>query len=302
MTSLNESPSPAAIHHKWTERAPTSAPKAKPAAKPKQPGPPSAVLPEDQTAADLAALFDQYRRDATFRAALVALGDRILSDHGEATDAIAQARGWESAVRDLHRDGCFTTALADFAAAWKLDLLPVVGDELAGQQALQSWLMPLFLGWTDGERPTDLHVEGFGGGIFAGVEVPHLWEVDEAGRVQSHLPRTEASMILTYDPTWNSWAEVEARLLVEARAHRGAIEADHRDAGYPFPDVAHRRQQHAAWCYRRLVHKMTYPALAEAANKLLLGDDEVSDSRVRVAVKAFAERAGINITKSKPKI
>lgn len=191
VSSLNEPPAPAAAHHKWTKQAPTPAPKAKPTATRRPPGPPAAILPDHQQMADLAALLNQYRADSAFGAALVALADGLLLEHGAATDALARDRDWESAVRALHLDERYTTALADFMAAWKLDLLPVIDDEPAGQQVRQSWLTPLFLGWRDGERPTDGHVEGFGGGIFAGVEVPHLREADGAGWVRGCTSRPE---------------------------------------------------------------------------------------------------------------
>lgn len=300
VTILPEPATPAPVHAGWTD--PALKPKPKPTTKVRQPGPPAAVLPDEQSAADLAALLDRYRADPAFRAALVALADRLLSKHGDAAAALAASRGWESAVRSLHRDERYAVALADFLAAWKLDRLPVVGDEPAGRQALHSWLLPLFLGWAEGERPTDAHAKGFGGGIFAGVLLPHLWEADGVGRVRGRLLRIEATLTLAYDPTAESWTEAEARLLADAARQRDAIETEHREAGYRLAGRGpSRRERDADWCYRRLVGESTYPALAAEANTLLPEAEQVDDSTVRVAVKAFADRAGISLTRPKPK-
>lgn len=301
MSSLNEPRAPASVHRGWAKPAPKSKPRAKPTAMLRPPGRPAAVVPKDR-AADLAAVLNQYRKDATFRAALINLADRLLTEHGDATTELARDQGWESALRALHRDERYTTILADFMASWKLDRLPVVGDEPAGQQALQSWLLPFFLGWVDDERPSDADALSFGGGVFAGVEVPHLWETDEAGRLRGRLPRTEATLTLTYDPTDESWADAEARLHAEARILRDAIEADYRAAGYDFADVAHRREQHAEWLYRRLVGGLTFPAIAEETNKLLPADEWVNPEQVRIAVHRFADRLRVGLTKAKPNI
>lgn len=304
MTSLNESRERGAVHPRWTKPAPKSKPKAKLTVKLRPPAPPPAVLPEDQQAADLAALLDQYRRDTTFRAALIGLADRLLSEHGEATAETAKSRGWPDAIESLQRDERYRAPVAEFAATWKLDRLPDVGNELppAGWQALTSWLSLRLLAWADGERPSVTDGLTFGGGVLTEAAVPHVWETDESGRLRGRLPRTEAALTLTYDPTEESRAEAEARLLAEARALLDAIEVEHRDAGYAFADVTHRREQHAGWLYRRLVGGFTYPAIADETNKLLPEANQVSDSAVRVGVKDFAKRAGISLTKPKPQI
>lgn len=118
MTSLSDPATPVPVHASWTDPAPKPTPKPKTTAR--QPGPPAAGLPEDARAFDIAVLLDRKRRDVDFR---VALADPLLAEHGEATDALARDRGWERAVRELHRDERYAGALADLLAEWKLDRL-----------------------------------------------------------------------------------------------------------------------------------------------------------------------------------
>jgi len=279
MTSLDES---SRLHPGWSVRAPKQEREpSRQRTNTVEPGPPAATLPDEANAADLAALLDEYRRDERFRAALVELAARLLGALGDQITTRAQPDGWATAATALRRDARYITAVTDFAARWKLDRLPVVSDEPAGLHALHAWLFPRFLDWQDGEEPTDAEAHGFGSGVVSGALVPPA--------------STRATLTVTYDPTFDSRAEVEARYRAELAKLLDSIEAEHRAAGYVFADTPHRRETHVEWLYKRLAYGDSFPVIARSWNEGRK-DDRTNEDAVRIAVHRLARRIGVNLS------
>jgi hypothetical protein len=279
MTSLDE---PSRLHPGWSGRAPKQEREpSRQRTKVEEPGQPAATLPDEANAADLAALLDEYRRDERLHAALVELAARLLGAFGDRTAARAQSDGWAAAATALRRDARYVAAVTEFAARWKLDRLPVVGDESAGLQALHAWLLPRFLDWQDGEEPTDAEAQGFGSGVASGALVPPASAV--------------ATLTVTYDPTAETRSDAEARARAELARLLDEIESEHRAAGYVFADVAHQRESHAAWLYSRLVYGWSFPKIAREWNADKAYDEQVNADAVRVAVNRLAGKERLNI-------
>lgn len=277
MSSLPDPTTPATAHPKWAKPVarPKPTPNPTPRAGPTPPPPPPAVLPGMAARADLSALLGCYAADGTFRAALGALSDLLLQQHGAATGA--------------------DDARSAFLADWKLDRLPVIDGLPAGRQALDHWLATRFIIHAAGDRLTadeaDALAGSFGGGVLFVSDAPHVpdTEAPPMGRTEAgapvhrlRVPRPAEAPATVWNPSREARADYEARRKAEERRQHDAVVAEFRAAGYRFRDAAHRREQHAGWLFRRLVYGLTYPAIADT--------DGVSDSAVRRGVADLAAR------------